>query len=268
MMGNGAATDLRRSRRLAGLGARVVELTHEIAVPLGLIVGSLETLEAYVGLLAERAKPLEAAAGGMADDPALRHALAHSTALLRICRQGTAQLGGLLDQLSDFAREPDAPIRPAAVDVARVLRTTAELVARAARDAPAIAFHVDDLPAVTADESALSRAFVDLWRHVFDALVETPRARVIVRAACRIDVSPTVRRTWVEIAIEDNGPAIRADERGRAFEPFFTRRPNGAPPGLGLAAARDVLEAQGCEIALLPESESGATFLIRLPVRP
>jgi two-component system C4-dicarboxylate transport sensor histidine kinase DctB len=147
-----------------------------------------------------------------------------------------------------------------------VLRTTAELVARASGSAPPILFDLPGLPAVSADEAALGRVVVILLRNAFDALVGVEDAQVTVTAAVRMDLGACGPARWVEVAVGDNGPGVPPADRARVFEPFFTSKDVGAGLGLGLAIARELVEAQGGSIALAPPAARGTTFLLRLPV--
>ncbi len=52
----------------------------------------------------------------------------------------------------------------------------------------------------------------------------------------------------VEIAVADSGPGVPPELRERIFEPFFTTRARGI--GLGLAVARQIVEAHGGTIAV------------------
>jgi two-component system sensor histidine kinase PilS (NtrC family) len=61
--------------------------------------------------------------------------------------------------------------------------------------------------------------------------------------------------------IVDDGPGIPAELRGQIFEPFFTTRPGGT--GLGLYIARELADANGAALELLPKSP-GAQFRITL----
>ena len=67
----------------------------------------------------------------------------------------------------------------------------------------------------------------------------------------------------VEFTVTDRGDGIPLDLRERVFEPFFSTRPDGH--GLGLAVARQIVEAHGGEIAVDGALEHGSRFRVRLP---
>ena len=67
----------------------------------------------------------------------------------------------------------------------------------------------------------------------------------------------------VEIDVADCGPGVPPELRERVFEPFFTTRPRGT--GLGLAVARQIVEAHGGTIAVGDRAGGGARFTLRLP---
>ena len=67
----------------------------------------------------------------------------------------------------------------------------------------------------------------------------------------------------IELAVADRGAGIAPELRSRVFEPFFTTRPNGT--GLGLAVARQIVEAHGGRIDVRDRPGGGACFTIRLP---
>src|SRR5437867_1131396 len=67
----------------------------------------------------------------------------------------------------------------------------------------------------------------------------------------------------VEIAVADSGPGVPPELRARVFEPFFTTRPRGT--GLGLAVARQIVEAHGGRIEVGERTGGGARFTLRLP---
>ncbi len=67
----------------------------------------------------------------------------------------------------------------------------------------------------------------------------------------------------VELTVTDRGGGIPEDLRERVFEPFFTTRSGGS--GLGLAVARQIVEAHGGEIAVDPVPDAGTRLRVRLP---
>lgn len=65
------------------------------------------------------------------------------------------------------------------------------------------------------------------------------------------------------LSIQDNGPGISNADAEKIFDPFFTTHHNGT--GLGLAVARNVIQAHKGTIILDNASNKGARFLITLP---
>ena len=80
-------------------------------------------------------------------------------------------------------------------------------------------------------------------------------------ASIRIVVRPGYMGDAVICELSDDGPGIPAELRAQIFEPFFTTRPGGT--GLGLYIARELADANGAALELLPKGP-GAIFRITL----
>jgi len=85
-----------------------------------------------------------------------------------------------------------------------------------------------------------------------------------------IRVALTSHAGTAEIAIEDDGPGIPADDRERVFERFqqlgdvMTEKPQGT--GLGLAIVRRILEAAHGKVRCEASATGGARFVVSLPI--
>ena len=105
---------------------------------------------------------------------------------------------------------------------------------------------------------------------VADALAElitnavhhsAPGSEVILRAEA---LPPSDgRRRGLQIQVIDRGRGMVPAECSKAFNLFFSRRPDGA--GMGLAIVRRTIEGHGGEVTLTSELGSGTTVTIRLP---
>jgi signal transduction histidine kinase len=88
-------------------------------------------------------------------------------------------------------------------------------------------------------------------------------------AADRVTLSLAETNGVVKLAVTDDGPGIPAAQQGEVFERFGrldeSRTVGRGGTGLGLAIARDVVERHGGTIAVDPDHDGGARFVVTLP---
>jgi hypothetical protein len=72
----------------------------------------------------------------------------------------------------------------------------------------------------------------------------------------------------VLVRIKDSGPGIPPNILQHIFDPFFTTKAPGKGTGLGLSITYGLVKKLGGEITVSSEVGKGATFEIRLPVKP
>jgi nitrogen fixation/metabolism regulation signal transduction histidine kinase len=72
------------------------------------------------------------------------------------------------------------------------------------------------------------------------------------------------KRSYISIAVRDNGPGLPADGREKIFEPYVTTKAKGT--GLGLAIVKKLVEEHGGEVRIESEVNAGTTVKILLPI--
>ena len=72
-------------------------------------------------------------------------------------------------------------------------------------------------------------------------------------------------RKWQRICIADNGPGIPERDLPEDFLPFYTTKSDGT--GLGLAVVQKVALQHGGSIEARNRPDSGAEFILWLPLR-
>jgi len=221
---------LAQSEKLAALGQLAAAIAHEVRNALGVIRSAAQGLNE----------------GLPAADLDAQRASSFITAEID-------RLGSVVSSLLSFARPPRLAPREVAVEALfdqALLLARPELEAkeiRVSRDTPA------GTPLVRADSDLIVQVLLGLLSNAAEAV---PRGGE-VRLSAREDAST------VELGVADSGPGVPADLRGRVFEPFFTTRDKGT--GLGLAVARQIVEAHAGKIDVAERPGGGALFRISLP---
>jgi signal transduction histidine kinase len=124
-----------------------------------------------------------------------------------------------------------------------------------------------DLPPIRGDATQLSRVFTNLIVNAAEAM--EPRTGRIVLRPDRFRPGSTdggliPGRTYVRVAVIDNGPGIDDETRAHIFQPFFSTKGEGR--GLGLAAVLGIVMSHGGTIEVKSALGLGTTFNVLLPV--
>lgn len=105
-----------------------------------------------------------------------------------------------------------------------------------------------------ADSDLLEQALINLIRNARDALEDSDKKEIAVRATVNA-------RNHVEICVTDTGPGMAPDVAEKIFVPFFTTKENGA--GIGLSFSRQIMLAHKGTIDLDTVEGEGTTFFLR-----
>jgi two-component system nitrogen regulation sensor histidine kinase NtrY len=162
-------------------------------------------------------------------------------------------LRNLVDEFSRFARMPSPQLVPG--DLNQVARQVAELYGGVQ---PGIKLRISldpALPAVSLDPDHLKRALINLVDNAVTAIGEAGGEIVVSTRR------PAEGRVQLEVA--DTGPGFPAEDRDRAFLPYYsTKRSSG---GLGLAIVNRIVLEHGGEIHIEDNTPRGARLVIVLP---
>lgn len=209
------------------------------------------------------------------EDPRIE--LAERTRFLGIIVGETGRLSRLINQILDLAKLESgrADWTSVAVDLAPVIHEACASLSQLYKDkGVALTLEIEEpLPTVMADRDRLMQVMINLLSNAVK-FAPAGRGRVKVGAGRTVMLDAAGRtEAALRVAVADNGPGIRPEDRETIFEKFrqggqdvLTDKPQGT--GLGLPISRQIVEYFGGRLWLEPAAaaEAGAHFVFTLPL--
>ncbi|MEA9556044.1 PAS domain S-box protein [Xanthomonas nasturtii] len=149
-----------------------------------------------------------------------------------------------------------------------VVTRTLELLRRACPTAVTLSLDfADALPDVCVDPGQLEAALLNLVFNSCDAMSAGGAITVITAAQQRVAPSAPqgATRSYVSVAVRDNGPGMSAQVAQCASEPFFTTKDVGKGSGLGLSQVYGFASQSGGFVDLETAPGCGTTVTLFLP---
>jgi len=191
----------------------------------------------------------------------LRDAAPDQAELLSIATENCNSLSALVSDIIDAAREvaPDLALKRRRMDVARLLRSALRPLLPQAKD--------KDVTLVVPSEEQAILASVDPVKFPWVVTNIAGNALRYTGRGGRIQVAVSSNKGRVEVSIADTGSGIARENLARIFQPYVSldHEPEPGTHGLGLAIAKEIVEAHGGAIEASSEPGRGTRFLIRLP---
>ncbi|PWB82016.1 MAG: hypothetical protein C3F08_00740 [Candidatus Methylomirabilota bacterium] len=213
-------------------------ISHELRTPLTLILAPVDQLDAVVRSAEGRQQ-------------------------LRVIRRNAERLLGLINDLLDLSRLDSGGLRLniSPMDIRSVASAVIENAAPAAEN-KGVDFTMRAEPMSQQIWADAHRLEIVLTNLVSNALKFTPDGG-------RIELSIWDDERGVNVAVEDNGPGIPAEDLPRVFDRFFQvapgdrRREGGV--GIGLALARELVELHGGSVSAESTPGVSTTFRVFIP---
>lgn len=232
-----------RERDLEDLEVRrrefMAAIAHEIRTP-------LTSIQAFVDLLELGTQQMDATAGQ----------------LVASLGQGVQRLSVLVNDLIDLGRTGQSayPVEPRDVDLGGVIRS-AEATLR-----PALMLREHSVTLDLPSAGPIAHADPRILEQVVLNLLSNANRHSPAGGSIRISASQGNNGT-VQMSISDDGPGIPEVERERIFQPYYRIRGEGASvpgSGLGLAVARQLLDASGGRIWVDDNPAGGSLFCVQV----
>jgi signal transduction histidine kinase/CheY-like chemotaxis protein len=189
-------------------------------------------------------------------------------------RLGNAMVGAergskLTRQLLAFARRQ--PLRPEPVNLGRVVRDLTEMLRRTLGESIEIEETTTaGLWAAMADRGQIENAILNLAINARDAMPAGGRLTLELGNAFLDDEYARSHEDvksgqYVMVAVSDTGTGMPKEVIERAFDPFFSTKPEGRGTGLGLSMVYGFVKQSGGHIKIYSEMGHGTTIRLYLP---
>jgi two-component system sensor histidine kinase PilS (NtrC family) len=223
----GRAQNEAQQMKLAALGRLTASIAHEVRNPLSAINQAAQLLEEDGAVAPEGQR------------------------LLGMIRSNAKRIDRIVGEVLQLNRRDRQ--QPETIPLGEFMRSlTDEIVQAESIPQGGVVIDIDDDLLVMFDRGHLNQI---AWNLVRTAWQHCQKRQGSIRIAARAGYMGDA----VIFELGDDGPGVPLEFRAQVFEPFFTTRPGGT--GLGLYIARELADANGAALELLPQSP-GAVFRI------
>ncbi|MCH8344192.1 MAG: HDOD domain-containing protein [Planctomycetes bacterium] len=220
---------LAQAQALASLGELAAGAAHEMNNPLAIISGRSQLL------------------AGRSQDPELK-------VMAEQIVQESHHLSDMITALRDVAEPAITNVR--LFDLAELLHEVVRKVSPKRNGDVRVKLVIDEeLPPVCLDSDHIAKAVHELLRNALEA---QPSRQIELQ----VHIDPLDDRLMIRVT--DDGPGLSDHTLAHAFDPFFSDKPAGRGPGLGLAIARRLVEAHRGRLTLENAADGGAVATIWL----
>ncbi len=189
-----------------------------------------------------------------------RHHIGEDVAIFDECTdtivKQVEELKSLVNEFSNFARMPSS--NPALNNLNAMIDETIPLYGQAHKDVAFRFVKQSEPPLFSFDREQMKRVIINLLDNAVGAFDGGP-GEVTISS----DYDAILRIVRLEVA--DNGPGIKAEDKIRLFEPYFSTKKGGT--GLGLAIVSTIISDHNGFIRVHDGAPCGTRFVIELPAR-
>ena len=220
-----------QSEKLNALGKMSAGLLHEINNPLNFIFGSFQLLEREPAVAGD----------------------SYAMELMADMREGIERITGIVRDLKTFAY-------PEATDLGKHFDMQSTVASATRFTSSSIAVNVkltSDIPSmlVVGSQSHIVQVLVNLIQNASDAMEDANTENPWIQISREVLADKRIR-----IIVEDNGPGVPDEIKGKVFDPFYTTKDVGAGMGMGLSICHTIIKNHGGHLEL--ESVPGNTRFI------
>ncbi len=176
----------------------------------------------------------------------------------RMVERNQERISNLVMDMLSFSKERtpelrDGDVRHTITEVVELMQSRADEVhARLIWEPPT------HFPVVRFDPDALHRAILNVVTNAIDAV----ESRELGEVRLSLQIAP--QSQLVELAIEDNGEGIAAENLERIFSVFESKK-GARGTGLGLPVSRKILREHGGDVLVASQPGQGTRFTLRWP---
>ena len=189
---------------------------------------------------------------------------------LEVVHQAADKASILTRQLLTFSRKQKIEMRILCLNA--LLTNMDKMLRRIiGEDVDLISKQDEDLQRVNADPGQLEQIVVNLAVNSRDAMPSGGKLIIATKNVILEEQLTAVEGiiesgSYVRLTIEDNGGGMSEEVAAKAFDPFYTTKPEGKGTGLGLSTVRDIVIQNGGKIRLHSELEKGTKIEIYFPM--